>query len=1190
MESKFTIKELGWQTIIRMIIILGFIAMPMLLKAQTVTLDYKNQPLDVVLKSITDQTGYKFVYSGSVIDRKQLVSVTVSSSDINTLLKELFKNTNITYSIVAKQVALTTSDTSSNKEKGIAGSDNYFSINGTISDNENQPLIGVTILNQNTGQGTVSDLDGNYSIRAKNGDILVYRYVGMESKEVKVDKVKTTINILMNANENVLENVVVTGYQTISKERATGSYTILTNKDIVNKTETNLMARVEGMIPGINDSGDSRLSASQGMTIRGNSTLEGQSSVLYIVDGVPYESDRELKYINPNDVVNMTVLKDAAAASIYGARAANGVVVITTRSGQEGKIKVSYNSAIHFSRPPSLKHQNQISSKELVDYYQTVYGISTFKNLYNKRYNNGQGKEFVDPVFESLIQYDKNIIDNTELQRRLGYYSSLNNRDQIYDTFSRTSLTHQHNIGVSGGGKNYKFALSMNYMENYKHDKYDSSKRYGINSKNEFDITSKLKMYANISANYDSSTDKNYRANSYSTLLSSYPSYYMIKDESGGLLKFPSSSGNSAKSQYEIDRLIGIGLKDETYYPTLDMETTSNKVKNEHIRFQTGINWDIIDGLSFNGLYQLEISNTQEESFYGEHSYFMRSNINNAAQHDKDTQEITYNIPLGGRLDKHAEKVKSYTLRGQFDYNKTFNEDHIVNALVGLERRQTRTTSFGNVFLGFNDNGYTYDQMINPLIYTDNGISGTESLSGYFFDGTLSNSYPSIRSPYDDESRFVSFYGNASYSYKGRYDISGSMRIDETNLFGRATNNKYKPTWSVGVGWHISEESFMQNIEWINKLVLRTTYGLGGSINTHATPYPKLYSLSPDGYTLENAIGIVSPANPNLRWESTATTNLGFEFAVLNSRIRGSFDYYQKRTTDLLGYKTADPTRGFKQIYVNYGSMDNNGFEISLNSTNIKTKNFQWDMGFTFGYNKNELRNVTSTSREVMRYLTLLVHTPGKPLAAVYSTRYAGLNNAGIPLFYKKNDEVVEYSKLSVDDLVFSGTRTPKYSGAVMNSISFKNFDLSFKIVYYGGHVIRVQQHVLGGTETGNFNRRSLNYWKQPGDELDASKSPGVASSTFLPWVTGWNAIDKNIEKGDFVKLRNINLMYRFPKSITNKLHMEQLSASFQINDLLTWTANGEDDPEFLLFDGYQNYTPLPKSRPSFSFGININF
>lgn len=1164
-----------------MVLVLSFIAMPTFIKAQTVTLDYKNQPLDVVLKSITDQTGYKFVYSSSVIDSKQLVSVTIKSGNINTLLNALFKNTNITYSIVGKQVALITSDAFTDNEKATPDDENYITIKGTILDRDKQPLIGVTILNKNTGQGALSDLDGNYTMRAKIGDVLIYRYVGMEAQEVTVSKGKMILNINMDTDENILENVVVTGYQTISKERATGSFTILTAKDIANKTETNLMSRLEGMVPGVRYDQDTELA-----TIRGTATFRGKKGALYVVDGIPYEG--ELSYINPNDVVNMTVLKDAAAASIYGAAAANGVIVITTRSGQEGKIRVGYNSTIHFSRPASLKHQNLTSSKELVDYFQKIYKIDRVKEDYVKIYE--RGKNFVDPVFEAMILHDEGTITSDELNSRLNRYSSLDNRDQIYDALSRTSLTHQHNLSVSGGNKIYRFSLSMNYMENNKHDKFASSKQYGINTKNEFNITPKLKAYINLSANFNTVYEDNYKGRSYSSLLSRYPSYYMLRDENGELLPFPNGGTYGGfKSAAEIERLKEIGLKDETYYPTLDVNTAGRRLRTEYTRIQGGINWEIIDGLSANGLYQLEISNEQDRIMYEEDSYFMRNKINDAAQYNKETKEITYNVPKGGRLDSYQAKMKSYTLRGQLNYSKTFNEDHMVTALAGAERREVRNTRFGNVYWGFLSNGYDYDMDVNPLLYGGR-INGTQSINGYYMDQTLSYGSSAYR-PIDNEHRFVSFFGNASYSFKQRYDISGSIRVDESSLFGRAPGNRYRPIWSVGAGWHISEEPFMNNIKWIDRLSLRTTYGLGGNISNYATPYPTIFSMGLNHEIGGNTLYISTPSNENLRWEKTATTNFGFEFAILGSRIRGGFDYYLRRTTDLLGDKNADPTLGFNNVLINYGSMDNDGFEISLNSTNIKTKNFSWNTGFTFSYNKSKLRNITATQRDVMRYLISNPVVLGRPLSAVYSTRYAGLNETGIPLFYNQKDEAVDYGELTVDDLVYSGTAIPVFSGAIMNSLSFKNFDLSFRIIYSGGNVIRAnQKYILDGSEDRNFNRRALNFWMQPGDELDPSKSPRIATDFNEDWIKGYNAIEDNIEKGDYLKLRDVNLSYRFPKSIASKLRMEQLSLSFQVNDLYTWSVNGYDDPEYTSLGAYAQYDLSPKPRPSFSFGININF
>ncbi|MBK5722350.1 SusC/RagA family TonB-linked outer membrane protein [Dysgonomonas sp. Marseille-P4677] len=1070
-------------------------------------------------------------------------------------------------------------------------------VTGHIVDKLGEPLIGVTVLNENTKRGSMTDLDGNYKIIAKTGDNLIFRYIGMKTVEVTLRQGQSNINMTLEDDENVLEDVVVTGYQTISKERATGSYAILTSKSLENKTDVNLISRIEGLVPGINTKGTNGYDKA---IIRGRSTVEGNSNVLYVVDGIPYEGNTDiylgettnpLKYINPNDVANITVLKDAAAASIYGARAANGVIVITTHRGRVGKTKVSYNGTVRFSEAPSLSSLNLTNSSELVDYFQTAYNSVTPGNKVIKdKYNTWNERIFRDPVFDALVAYDSGSIDKNELDKSLAYYSSLDNRNQIYDEFSRTAITHQHTLSVSGGNDKYKFYLSGNFINNNEHDKYSSSKQYAINSKNDFNISSKLSAHLNLTTNINSSDQSNYNTDSYASLLQKYPSYYMLKDENGNLLNLPNGRGEVYKSNFELDKLIDAGLYNEYYYPTQDMNSNLRSVKTNYIRIQGGFNWKIIDGLSASATYQTEIVNSKKKEHFLEESYYMRSNINDAAQINQGV--ITYNVPIGGRLNERRSDQQSYTLRGQLNFNKTLGKDHTITALGGAERRENNSTSSEKTLLGYDENGMRYitQDKISQLGKT---INSTQSISNNYVDNTIFKLYVG-----DGLARYVSFYGNASYSYRQRYDISVSARLDESSLFGRKAENKWKPIWSSGASWHISKEDFMKDIDWINYLKLRLTYGIGGNSPSNSTGiFAKVSSVEKDTYTnLYPLAYIKEPKNEKLTWEKTATTNIGIDFSLFDSRLGGSFDYYQKRSTDLLGDKAADPTLGWSLIRLNYGAMNNKGVEIALNGLIIKTREFSWNTTLTYTYNKNKLKDFRGAqTRDAFLYNDVLQLE--KPISSVYSARYAGLNEKGEPLFYNQNDEKVSFDKITKDDLVYSGTRIPKYTSALMNTFSYKNLELSFKLMYYGGHVIRDQSlKWLTGEETVNFNRESLNFWKKPGDELNSDGEPNLnigpalnSDATRSSWILGWQSRDTNIKKAHYIKLRNINLVYRIPKSILNKMNIEQLALSFQADDLVSWTSNGKIDPETTSQDKEYYYVYM-RPMPAFSFGININF
>lgn len=1149
---------------------------------QLVTLSEENATLSQLIWKMKQQTGVIFAYSTEDISGVVIPSFHVTNEPVYSALSKCLKNTNLECDIVEDVIVIKKKDVApilqQQKQQPL-----MFTIRGNVKDEAGDPLIGVAVLIKGSTHGGSTDVDGDYVIEnVRPGEVIVVSYIGKETIEQKIVWGKSVMNIILKDKVSVLDDVVVTGYQTISKERATGSYTILSSKEMENKTQTGILSIIEGMVPGMSRSGN----VDNGIRIRGTTSLNATKTPLYIVDGVPYTGN--VGFIHPKDIAKITVLKDAAATSIYGASAANGVIVISTRKGETGKTKVSYNGSIHFSEVASLDHLDLINSAELVEFQLIAFNAKTPSGYALKDMWIAQSKDprkYMDPIHSALVAHDQGQISEAELSEKLIHYASLDNRGQIYDAFSRTALTHQHNLSVNGGSEKYKFYVSMNYIASNPHDKYSNSSRYGINTKNEFIISPKLTAYVNLSTTAGKSKSDNFRTASYSGLLLGYPSYQMLRDTDGTPLAFPGygTEGYLQKSQYEIDRLISVGLYDQTYYPEEDMHKATSEDTYNYLRIQGGFNWKIFDGLSASAIFQQETNNSKNKEHFLVTSYAMRNHINDAAQIDPLTNEITYNIPVGGRLNESRSDSKSYTLRGQLDFIKLFGEDHMVTALAGAERRATRGTSSSMVLLGYTENGMSHTKY-DPYAYSY--INGTESLLGSYNNYTLNNGVN------DWENKYVSFYGNASYCYKERYDVSGSIRVDESNLFARTADNKWKPIWSVGAGWHIAKESFMNNAKWIDRLTLRLTYGIGGNMAPHASAFTVIYAQGADYFTKLSSAYIREPANPQLSWEKTTTKNVGLDFAVLGSRITGSVDYYKKHTTNLYGKLQSDPTIGWDEKLTNYGKMDNQGVEIALNATAIKSRDFAWNLGWVFGYNKNKLIEVDGTEFVRDSYLyTPEVLVAGKPLETIYSPRYAKLNNKGVPLFYNRDNELVDFQDLDTEDLVCVGTSEPKYTMSFINSLAYKEFELSFKLMYYGGHVLRDQrQTALSGFEATNFNRKALNFWMEPGDELDHSKSPALDPQSGWLWGLGWLTRDTNVKKANYLKLRNVNLSYRVPNSALSQFKIEQMTLAFQVDNLLTWTANGNIDPESYYFSANGSYSISMRPKPNFSFSVNINF
>lgn len=1124
-----------------------------------VTVNVNNVLIRTALNQLQSEANVHFVYDEENIDKEKRVSLNYTQTPLRMVLDDFCKQTALQYKVKKNLILILPS----RAEAKAAGSSEPFFMTGTVTDEGGESIIGATIIVGGTSNGTVTDMDGKYSIKVTPGDLVSFTFIGMTDQSVKAQADKKVVNVIMESSVTALEDVVVTGYQTLSKERATGSYAVISEKSTKGKLETDVLSRIEGMVAGMN-----KMSSNGSMVIRGITTYSGNTAPLYVVDGMPYEGN--MSSITPSEVQNITVLKDAAASSIYGARAANGVVVITTKRGQEGKTKVSYNGSVKFAPKPDLDYLNLMSSSELVDLQ-----IEGF-NFYHNKFNELDERQSMNPVVGLLHQHEMGNLTDAQLEEALRSYRTCDNRKQIEDEFARMALVHQHNLSVSGGSNKNRYMATFNYMGDYGHQKFQNSDRIGFSLKDDIDFCKWLSAdFGVVGSFYRSEGDNG--AGSYDSMVRNYPSYYMLRDESGRSMNLLRD-----KSQYELDRLMGIGLQDEHYNPIENRSRESFRNNSNYYRLYAGFKIKIIEGLDVDLRYQTENTYDRSRSLYDADSYKVRNMINNAAQYDKETGKLTLNVPEGGQLNESRYESYSYTMRAQINFNRSFGK-HTVTALGGGERRLVRRTGTTNYYMGYDDNTLGY-KAVNPMALKT--INGTQSLTG-----TFAWNYESNNKMSNTEDRYVSFYLNSSYTFDEKYSVTGSMRIDQSNLFGTDPKYQYRPLWSVGGSWHIAKESFMQDVDWLNRLNLRATYGVGGNVPKGAGPYLALADVGFNEWCGNFASYINSPANAQLRWEKTKSLNFGLDFAVLGSRLSGSIDYYDKHTSDLLGYKGADPTLGWDKLMQNYGTMFNRGVEISLQSVNIKNKDFTWETNVMFGYNKNELVDFEGTTESVYDYSKLKVAAPGYPLNSMFSYRYAGLDpDTGNVLVYNKEGEKVSNVN-SVDDLVYSGTRTPKYTASMRNFLSYRDFDLSFMFVYYGGHVMRdVVAGYMGGAPGVNLDRKALMHWRKPGDEKIPGMAPSFRKSIDNREAQTWYSADIHVRKADYIKLRDISLSYNLPKKFLRKYAIDSATLTCQISNPWWWAANGDIDPEaYTETSTSSGMLTLPEPT-TYTLGLSLNF
>ncbi len=1042
---------------------------------------------------------------------------------------------------------------------------------GVVKDLSGEPLLGVSVVlkspNGKVLGGVSTDFKGAYKIVSKDKKtVVVFSFMGMKTKQVpfRVGKV----NVILQEDSETLGEVVVTGYQTIAKERTTGSYATLKGVEIQKNIQPNLASRLEGLVPGVvvDKSGD--------IQIRGISSLNADTKPLIVLDGVPYEGG--LSSINHADVKSITVLKDASASSIYGAKAANGVIVIESKNGagNDGKINVSFSQNIIYEPKPDFSDLNLLSNSELVDLQ--LEGLDFYSDLW--QYLGNDARAYENPLFMDYKNMLGGSLSKEDFDKKVLNYRSRSNRKDL-ESFMRYSLGKDQTLSISGGSGKNTFYTSLNYFSNDYNLKENNSNYIRLYLRDDLKLFKWLKAYASIIGRISNS--KNNQGFDVWGTYRNQPSYKLLRDENGNSLNY-----NTEKSQSEIDRLIGLGLQDENYYPFQDYSKLYSEGKKRSLVLNVGFNFKIMEGLNFDFKYGNEFYDSKYKTFWEEDSYRIRKLVNDATTEKDGVQ----NIPMGARLQKTISDGNAYTLRGQLDLNKTFGK-HSIMALLGAERRRVIYITDGMDLWGYDKLSLKY-QPLNYDILREIRGGGTYGLYGGLGE---SFNVPFLR---ETENRFVSFYGNASYTFDKKYTLNGSIRTDQSNLFGSDPKYRYKPLWSVGAKWAVHEEEFLKDVEWLNLLALRASYGIVGNVANSSFPVLVIEDQGVDRITKRKTAIIYGnqAPNPSIRWEKTETKNIGFDLSVFQNRLNVSLDLYHKNTTDLLGKLPIDPTHGFKSATKNYGNMVNKGVEVGINGAIINTDDFKWNSSVVFGYNKNELKYVEEQKRDIFSMANYSgYHKQSYPLSSLFSFRYAGLDDKGQAMYFNSKDEKV-YEINSFDDLVYSGTRIPPYTASWRNSITYKGFTLSGMFSFYGGHVMRLpKSRILGIFDiqrmNSNFDKDILNRWKEGNKGENATPTFTSKHREIERINKFWAFSDKNTGKADFLKLRTLSVSYNLPKKFLSDIKLESFAITLQATNLFSWYANGEGiDPEYLGYSGSYTMRTLHFGEKTWSLGFNIDF
>ncbi len=1037
-----------------------------------------------------------------------------------------------------------------------------YTLKGTVEDSMNEPLVGVSVVVNGSSNGVMTDLDGNFSIQVKNGDTVNFSYIGFINQQVKVSGQNNITIVLQESAENLNELVVI-GYGTARKKDLTGAVVQISPEKLADQnpgTVQDLLRGTPGLQIGYNP--DAKGSAS--IQLRGQNSLYtsgNHNSPLIILDGMQFNG--ELSEINPDDIEAIDVLKDASSAAIYGAKAASGVIIITTKKGKSGKpvVTVSANLAINtksafrevFGPDEYLKYRE--------DYYKTptagvradgTYGYysvdSKVPDGYFDFYGNVQSMYGITPeqwANSGTIQIgEKGTMDEVYASRLLlnqasnVYANFLNGRKTVdwYDLTFRTGFNQDYNGSVSGATENVNYYFSVGYLKNEGAIRGNDYHSMRASMKINANITPWLEIGAN--ANFQDRSDGDIQVSIGSNywdanMLRNSP-FASYRKEDGSLEQYP-FNGNPTNGGYNYDF-------DRQY---LDLEkgyTTLNTIFNAQVK------------LPFNIVYRFNIAPRFQWHY---DRYFMSA-------------ELPDSNPVNRGVNRKSAKSFDWNLNNTLTWDYYFNKIHHVTVMVGQEAEENR---------------YWSDNI------EARHITPTDALGLHYISGA--NKSESSFWSTDTHITAASYFGRVFYGFNDRYMVTATVRRDGYSAFG--ANDPWANFWSVGASWRINEEKFMDNTrDWLSDLKFRVSYGTNGNRSLQDT-YSSLSNLSdggvmvymkPDGSpVVMESLAVSRLGNPNLSWEKTGSFNVGLDFGFLQGRIGGSIDYYSKSTKDMIMWQRLPSFSGFGNIITNLGEVTNKGVEISLRAVPYTSQNFEWSTNVGFSYNKNRIKHIYNDyDPETGKENNDLSNGwfIDKPIGEIWNYKLLGIwqvdeaeeaakfnQKPGDPKVWNNpaNDKVDDKGNVVIvydnDDKVFQGTTAPPIYWNWRNDFTImKDLTFSFSMYSYMGHKSADWTYLNsdnGGswvTNTGNVWKKE--YWmvENPTNEYARLEAQGPLSGTDY-------AAPKILNR-NFVRIDNVALGYTIPQKWTRQFYIERLRVSAAINNLCTIHAGSWKfgDPE----------------------------
>ena len=1139
-----------------------------------VTLSETNAPLQKVFKKIKRQTGYHFLFNYELLEQAGPVTVELSNVSLQQAIDAVIRDKPLTYEILDKTVIIKQKPETEAASTPILPID----VHGVVKDEKGKPAAGVNVSVKGTRRGTITNENGEFRLTGvdKNAT-LVFTSINLETREAKLNG-QTELSLTMLIKTSLLGDFSVlasTGYQTLPKERATGSFVQIDNELLNRRVSTDVLSRLEGVVPGLvfNRNTINGQAGQTDISIRGTSTLLANNQPLIIVDGFPYNGD--LANLNPNDYESITVLKDAAAASIWGVRSGNGVIVLTTKKGKRNQpLTAEVNTNITVAGKPDLYYNpNFLPSNDFINFEQNLFS----KGYYAADLNTGY--KAVTPVVQLLADQQAGTISASAATAQIDALRNVDVRKDLSKYFYQRAINQQYSLNLRGGGEKTDYYLSLG-------GDYDLASQVG-NQNNRISLNSRTNFY--LFKNFILSAGYNYtqsftQSNSpvTSILMTSqnqiYP-YAQLADANGNALPIVHDY-----SQNYVNTAGNGKFLDWNYRPLDELHNADNTVKSQDSRINLGANYNFLKYFNIELKYQYEKANINGANYYSLANYYTRNLINRYSSVNS-TGILTTPVPVGGILQQSIGYLTSKQGRGQLNYNEKWGDRHEINTIGGFEISEAINESNSNTTYGYDKNSELSNGSID---YT----------TGYPLNPNGSSTIPNSLGFSKTTGHFISYYSNFSYTYNQRYIFSISGRIDKSNLFGVNTNQKAVPLYSTGLSYLICKEKFY-NVNWLPYLKLRATYGYTGNINNSATAFitirqfPGNYNFYPNGNPFDL---VVNSGNPDLRWEKVRMINLGIDFGSKKEYISGSIEYFFKKGIDMFGNSPLPPSTGFTTFLGNTANIKGQGLDITLNSENLQVGDFSWSTNLLLSHVLDKVTRYNSTispsSFIILSTASAINPLPGNPVYSIYSYRWGGLtHDTGDPQGYINGQPGTDYlnivSNTTVKNMVYNGPARPATFGSFRNNFTYKRLTLSINLTYKLGYYFRRYSYTSASLPW-QANRDYFQRWQKPGDELKTN----VPSLQYPPYSPSRDAFYRYssalVDKGDHIRIQDIRLGYDFKTVTIKEVRLSHVTLYGYVNNIgILWRANHDKlDPDLLVGSLLSTY-PLPKM---YALGFKADF